>query len=91
MVNFALVLLGPVIVVLAAVIYVAALRTRHHHTSRLSCPKCQHAFEYSWVPLASFSAVRLGTSRYLQCPACHQWSTFDVWSTKTNQSGVARP
>ena len=49
--------------------------------SRLSCPKCGQAFDYDWVPGASVSAVRLGTHRYLACPQCGKWSTFDVYGS----------
>ena len=80
--DLALVLLGPAILLVVLVVYVAALRTRHHYTSRLTCPKCGQSFDYDWVPLASFSAVRLGTSRYLECPLCHKWSTFNIWDTR---------
>ena len=80
--DLALVLLGPAILLVVLVVYVVALRTRHHYTSRLTCPKCGQSFDYDWVPLASFSAVRLGTSRYLECPLCHKWSTFNIWDTR---------
>jgi hypothetical protein len=46
--------------------------------SRLTCPKCGGTFDYEYVPGASFTAVRLGSSRYLACPVCHRWSTFDL-------------
>ena len=46
--------------------------------SRLRCPKCGQTFDYDWVPGASFSAVRLGRDRYMACPLCGHWSTFDV-------------
>ena len=64
--------------VVAVVFYVGALRTRHHYTSLLACPNCNRTFDYEWVPLASFSAVRLGKERYLQCPLCQEWSTFNM-------------
>ena len=73
------------------VAYVAALKTRHHYTSMLACPKCGRSFEYKWVPLASFSAVRLGTSRYLQCPLCKEWSTFDIRGTREQGPGASGP
>ncbi len=66
-------------------IYVAAMRSRHHYTSTLTCPKCNGTFDYGWVPLASFNAVRLGHERYLQCPLCHQWSTFNIWDTRKSE------
>jgi len=50
--------------------------------ARLVCPKCGGTFDYDFVPGASFTAVRLGTSRYMPCPLCHRWSTFDVSSNR---------
>jgi len=82
MAILALILVGPAVLVVVLVAYVALLKTRHHYTSRLTCPRCGRPFDYQWVPLASFSAVRLGTSRYLQCPVCHEWSTFNIWDTR---------
>ncbi len=43
---------------------------------RLTCPKCGGSFDYEYVPGASLTAVRLGGSRYMRCPLCHQWSVF---------------
>lgn len=77
-----LVFIGPVTAVVAILIYLFALRTRHHYTSILTCPHCKRTFEYNWVPLASFSAVRLGKSRYMKCPLCKEWATFDIWNTR---------
>lgn len=51
--------------------------------SRLTCPKCGKTFEYEWVAGAALTAVRLGTKRYMACPLCHKWSTFDIYSTVT--------
>jgi len=58
------------------------MRTRYHFTSDLVCPRCNRQFQYDWVPLASFSAVRLGRSRYIQCPLCKEWATFNVTGTR---------
>lgn len=49
--------------------------------SRLICPKCGKTFDYEWVVGAALTAVRLGSRRYMACPLCHKWSTFDVYST----------
>lgn len=49
--------------------------------SRLTCPKCGRTFDYEWIPGASLTAVRLGKDRYMACPLCHKWSTFDVADT----------
>ncbi|MEM0129768.1 MAG: hypothetical protein QXG65_06400 [Thermoplasmata archaeon] len=49
--------------------------------SRLTCPHCGKTFDYEWIPGASLTAVRLGSSRYMACPLCHKWSTFNVVDT----------
>lgn len=46
--------------------------------SRLTCPKCGGTFDYDWVPGAALNAFRLGTGRYMACPVCNEWSTFDL-------------
>ncbi len=50
--------------------------------ARLTCPKCQQTFDYDFVPGASVTALRLGSSRYMECPLCHRWSTFDMNATR---------
>ena len=51
--------------------------------SRLACPKCGKVFDFEWVPLTSFTALRLGKGRrYMACPLCHRWSTFNIWKTR---------
>jgi hypothetical protein len=47
-------------------------------TRRLQCPKCGRTFDYEFVPGASFTAVRLGTARYLRCPLCGKFSVFPL-------------
>jgi RNA polymerase subunit RPABC4/transcription elongation factor Spt4 len=75
------------IVVIVIIIYLLFPRIRGlHYTSRLTCPKCGKQFNYEWVPGGSFSAVRLGNKRYLQCPNCHQWSTFEVWDNRIEET-----
>ena len=77
----------PVVVVGAVLIgYVLAIRSKYHFESRLTCSKCNGTFEYKWVPGASFSAIRLGRERYLRCPLCNQWSTFDVLRTRVGRA-----
>ena len=49
-------------------------------TSRLTCPECGRTFDYSYVPGASFTAVRLGSRRYFACPLCGKRSLFDLRS-----------
>jgi hypothetical protein len=88
--ELALVLVGPSVLVVVLVVYAFAMRSKHHYTSRLTCPNCNQSFDYNWVPLASFSAVRLGKDRYLECPFCHKWSTFNVWDTRVESTGRRR-
>jgi len=45
-------------------------------TRRLKCPHCSGEFDYDLVPSASFTAVRLGASRYMRCPLCHRFGLF---------------
>ncbi len=61
--------------------------------SRLDCPKCHRTFDYDWIPGASFSAVRLGTSRYMACPLCGRWSVFPIYRTMVPRpaGGVREP
>ncbi|HXQ91672.1 MAG TPA: hypothetical protein VN739_01605 [Nitrososphaerales archaeon] len=83
MVNVPLIVgLTVLVIAVVAVINLVAMRTRHHYTSTLTCPNCQRTFEYKWVPGVSFTTVRLGKSRYLECQLCHKWATFNVWNTR---------
>jgi hypothetical protein len=43
------------------------------------------------VPAISFSSVRLGKDRYMRCPLCSEWSTFNIWDTRKAPSGGQRP
>ncbi len=86
MVSLLALLIGPIVAVAIIVIYLVALKTRHYYTSDLTCPHCQRPFEYEWVPLVSFNTVRLGRERYMKCPLCNEWATFDIWSTRTDTS-----
>jgi uncharacterized C2H2 Zn-finger protein len=45
---------------------------------RLRCPHCQQVFDYAFVPGASVTAVRLGTSRYMRCPLCDRFALFSL-------------
>ena len=74
------------ILVIAASVYFASLKTRYHYTSVLRCPKCQATFEHDWVPAMSFAAARLGRRRHIQCPLCHEGSTFDVWESRRHKA-----
>jgi hypothetical protein len=33
-----------------------------------------HTFQTTWSPLGSFTAIRLGTSRYQRCPVGNHWA-----------------
>lgn len=79
---------AAVVLLLAAYYASWVLRTQRRtgkagivQRSRLTCPKCGGTFDYEFVPGAALTAVRLGSSRYMACPLCHQWSTFAVKRT----------
>jgi DNA-directed RNA polymerase subunit RPC12/RpoP len=83
MVNLLLLIGVPVaVIVIAGIVYTVLPRFGPHYTSRLTCSKCGKQFDYNWLPGGSFTAVRLGKERYMRCPLCHEWSTFDIWSTR---------
>lgn len=73
-----------VVVFLVAYYYWVYRRNSHLGTpgllsrSRLTCPKCSRTFDLDYLPGASFTALRLGHSRYMACPLCGKWSTFDL-------------
>ncbi len=82
-----------ILVLIAVVVWAIILRRGRSlgtrgvvQRSRLTCPKCHRVFDYDWIPGASFTAVRLGTGRYMACPLCGRWSYFDLYGTL-----VARP
>ena len=87
-----------VLVVLLVAFYLwVARRNRREGTpgivtrSRLTCPKCHQTFDHDYLPGASVTAVRLGHSRYMRCPLCHQWSTFDLSANRISPDGRAPP
>jgi hypothetical protein len=55
-------------------------------TRRLRCPHCQGEFDYDFVPGMSFTAVRLGTSRYMRCPLCRRFGVFPLFGSKADGS-----
>jgi DNA-directed RNA polymerase subunit RPC12/RpoP len=59
--------------------------------SRLRCPKCGQTFDYDWIPGAALTAVRLGNSRYMACPLCGHWSTFNLLDTRLPAPGASAP
>ena len=75
---------GVALVLIVLVYLLSVRRNRRFGTqgfvqrSRLTCPKCHQTFDYEWVPGGALTAVRLGSSRYMACPLCHKWSTFDI-------------
>ncbi len=87
--------IGIAVVVLALVVGFYAWTYRRNRQlgspgivsrSRLTCPKCHQVFDYDYMPGASFTALRLGRSRYMACPLCQKWSTFDL-----SEERLARP
>lgn len=77
-----LIAVAIIIVVMGIVIGLVRRKTgRVIQRSHLRCPKCDGEFDYDWIPGVSFTAVRLGTKRYMACPKCHRWSTFDILSS----------
>ena len=73
------IVLAPItFAVILVAIYLAVPKFGLHYTSRLTCPKCGKTFDYEWLPGGSFTALRLGTKRYMRCPLCKKWSLFDV-------------
>ena len=77
---------AAVVVVMLLAIYYAWVYRRNRamgspgivSRSRLTCPKCHETFDFDYLPGASLTAARLGRSRYMACPLCHKWSTFDL-------------
>lgn len=53
-------------------------------TSILKCRKCGFRFNYSFIPGASVSAVRLGSSRYMRCPKCSRFGLFNLMEFGTD-------
>jgi len=88
MANIIEISLPIIVVAIVVIVYLVFPRVRGlHYTSRLTCPKCGKRFDYNWVPGGSFDSVRLATKRYIQCPSCHEWSTFEIVATRTNKTG----
>ena len=46
---------------------------------RMTIVRCSRGalFETTWVPLASFKAVRLGSRRLQRCPVHHRWELIE--------------
>ncbi|MGA9840248.1 MAG: hypothetical protein WBF81_08715 [Thermoplasmata archaeon] len=60
-------------------------------TRRLLCPKCGGAFDYDFVPGVSFTAIRLGDSRYMRCPICQKFSVFKMTGPEAPVSPSTAP
>jgi len=87
-----MIILAPITIgVILVAIYLAAPRFGPHYTSRLTCPKCGKTFDYHWLPGGSFSAIRLGTKRYMRCEICKKWSTFSIVSTIVKPDKTRKP
>ena len=87
-----------VVVVLLLIPYLISSRRNRRtgasgfvQASRLTCPKCHQTFDYEWIPGSALTAVRLGTSRYMRCPLCHQWSIFNIWKAPVPPASPPRP
>ncbi len=98
LVFWAVVGAGSILAVIAVVLFAVVLRrVRRFGTrgwaerSHLHCPKCRTEFDYDWVPGVSFSAVRLGTGRYMACPSCGGWSYFDLYGTIVRRPAPEAP
>jgi len=47
-------------------------------TIHLTCPKCATGFDFEFIPGASLTGLRLGSSRYMRCPICRRFSVFPM-------------
>jgi DNA-directed RNA polymerase subunit RPC12/RpoP len=80
----------PVIVVLFTVLFILLPRYGPHYTSRLKCPRCGKQFNYHWVPGATFTSLRYGNKRNLQCPYCHQKAIYNIAATRVSKTKTAK-
>jgi hypothetical protein len=80
----------PVIAIGFVVFFVLLPRYGPHYTSRLICPRCKKQFNYHWVPGATFTSLRYGNKRHLNCPYCHTMSIFEVASTRVSKISNVR-
>lgn len=91
MIDLFIIAIPVVVISMAVVLYILFPRFGPHYTSKLTCPKCGKTFDYNWVPGGSFTSVRLGKKRYLRCPRCHEWSIYDIKSTRTSKAQSPPP
>jgi len=52
--------------------------------SHLKCTKCSSEFDYAYIPGMSFTSIRLGNSRLIECPVCHKSSLFNIRDTRVD-------
>ncbi len=52
--------------------------------SHLVCGNCGSQFDYAWVPLMSFTAIRFGAARLFACPVCGKFAAFNIWNTRVD-------
>lgn len=75
------IIIGAVVIIIAVVLMQRSRGSTINgpvQLSHLKCPKCNAEFDYAYLPGASFTSVRLGGSRFLQCPVCRKWSVFNI-------------
>jgi len=54
--------------------------------AHLNCKKCGVDFDYSYLPGASVTSLRLWNSRFLRCPICKKWSVLNISKTRVDPS-----
>ena len=81
--------IGPTILVTAIIIILLRYQKSGRSSgvvqlSHVQCPKCGREFDYEWIPMASFTAIRLFHSRFFACPICGNFASFNVWDTRVD-------
>jgi predicted RNA-binding Zn-ribbon protein involved in translation (DUF1610 family) len=82
----------PIIVIVVIVLFIASIfifmRFNRNikimspvQLSHLMCPNCGLEFDYAWIPMATFTAIKLGKSRLFNCPGCGKPSVFNIVDT----------
>ena len=57
----------------------------------VTCPKCGGQFDYTFVPGASVTALRLWNSRYMRCPLCRRFAVFRLTGPGTEVRPTTPP
>jgi len=78
-------ILYPIVVIGFLIIFILLPRYGPHYTSRLTCPNCKKAFNFHWIPGATFTSLVYRNNRKLKCPYCNVKSTFNVMSTRVKK------